>query len=1033
MKRITTIVLFLFLGLHFAFAQGRIITGTVTSAKDGLTIPGVQVVVKGTTNGTTTNSDGIYNLNVAPSATILQFTFIGMKTVEVEIGNQTTINIVMEEDLLLLDEVIVVAYGTAKKESYSGSVSVVKSDQLTKRPTVSIARALQATSPGVQVASTTGAAGSDPTIRIRGLGSITSSQDPLWVVDGVAGATQPNLEDIETISILKDAAASSLYGSRAGNGVILVTTKKGESGKTKFEVRFKNGYANRTTDKFELLNAGEFMQQSWKGIKNYADDKGQTWLSDRGYASSAEYAHANLIALAGQNPYDVAQPFDENGNLVAGAHLMYDTDWFDLIHKTGVTKQIDVSASGGNDNTTFYISGGYYDQSGITDPDFYKRYSAQINLNSKVNNKLSIGINSNFRHEMTQGIYTTSNGTSTGYAAYNYPNNVSLYLLDDNFQPIIGADGNPEYNYFNKVAQDYNPIALTKLNPRGSKSTQFTLSPYLIYEIIPGLTFKSLWSANMYFYDDFHFENPYHGDGKSVNGRSTKEWRESRSYTSSNTLTYNKTINDRHEFNIMAGYEFEKYSWHNIEAQAKNYAIPLSDELSVGGSPNYTLSSTEENSMISYFGKIQYNLDKKYYLGGSIRRDGSSRFSPTNSNNWGNFYSGEATWRLIEEDFIKNMNIFNNLKLRTSYGTSGNNSIGEYKYLPLYTAESSYLELVGLRNSQLANPNLSWEKNAVFNIGLDFTILNEKLDVTVEYFNRKSDGLIMDRPLPLSTGWESKIENIGALQNNGIEFSLRSLNARNSNLTWTTDFNISFYKNKITELSQEEIIDDNRRWVIGNSTKEWYMREWAGVNPLNGAAQWWKDVVDANGNPTGERELTENYDAADRYELGSSLPKFYGGITNTVLYKDFTFSMTFYFSVGGKVYDKLEELTMHDGSKYGYQLNKNILNAWTPENTNTDVPRFVYSNQSKSSSISSRFLHDGSFLRLSNISINYNVPKKIASKAGFDSASIYATGDNLWVLTSYKGNDPEQGIDGLNGFATIPNIRTITFGIRIGF
>lgn len=1032
-KLLFLLAFFAFIGSQSLFAQNRVITGTVTSANDGSTIPGVQVIVKGTLNGTTTNLDGVYNLSVAESATVLQFTFIGMKTTEVEIGNQSTINLVMEEDLLLLDEVIVVAYGTATKESFSGSVSVVKSEQLVKRPTTSLAKALQAQSPGVQVLSTSGAAGSDATIRIRGLGSITSSQSPLWVVDGIIGGTQPNLEDIENISILKDAAAASLYGSRAGNGVILVTTKKGKAGKTKFQIHYKNSIANRTRAKFELLDAADFMQVSWSGIKNYADSRGQEWLTNAGYSSSADYAHERLVSLAGKNPYNVDQPFDDNGNLVSNAQLMFDNDWFDDIFQTGITKQIDVSASGGNDNTKFYLSGGYYDQTGIVDPDFYKRYTVQMNFTSKVNSKLEIGMNSSFRHASQRGVYSTSNGTSTGYASYRYPNNVPLYELDDNFQPIVGADGNLVYNYTNKVAQDYNPIALTKLNPRGNKSTRFTLSPYLKYEIIPGLVFKSLWSAQMYFYDSFHFENPYHGDGKSVGGRSSKTWRESILYTSSNTLTYNKTFNDRHQINVLAGYEFEKYSWHNISAQAKSYGIPISDELSVGGSPSYTRSATSENSMISYLAKVQYNLDKKYYFGASIRRDGSSRFSPVDNRNYGNFYSGEASWRLLEEAFFKNLNVFDNLKLRTSYGTSGNNRIGEYQYLPLYTVEQSYMELVGLTHTQLANEFLSWEKNKIFNIGLDFALFNNKLDMSIEYFNRISDGLIMDRPLPLSTGWEDKIENIGSLKNNGLEFSLRTLNVRNGDLTWTTDFNLSFYTNKITALSQEEIITSNRLWVIGNSLKVWYMREWAGVNAANGAGQWYKDILDTNGDPTGERELTEDYDDADRYELGESLPDFYGGMTNIVSYKDFTFSATVYFSVGAKIYDGLEQSAMHDGANYGYNLSKDVLNSWTPTNTNTDVPIYAYNNQSRSGYYSSRFLHDGTFVRLSNVSINYTIPNNVVARAGLESANVYVTGDNLLVLTSYRGNDPEQGIDGNNGFATIPNIRTITFGVRLGF
>jgi TonB-linked SusC/RagA family outer membrane protein len=1024
------------------------IKGKITD-NEGAPLPGTTVMEKGTLNGVTTDFEGKFVLKVANSESVLRISYIGFESQELIVGQQTNFTIVMQASTSNLDEVIVVAYGTSTKKSFTGSVSVIKPRELTKQPTTSITKALQATSPGVQVLSETGAAGSEATIRIRGLGSIASNSDPLWVIDGVAEtvvlmhddedkidratATRPNLDDIESISILKDAAAASLYGSRAGNGVIIITTKKGRTGKTRFKFKTEYGISNRTRSKFELLDASEFLKVSWNGIKNYADDKGQAWLTKGGYTSSADYAHKNLVNFAGKNPYNINQPFDDNGNIVSGAKLMYDTDWFNLVHQTGTTKKYNLSVSGGNDKTTFYISGGYYDQKGIVAPDFYTRYSAQINVKSNVTDKIKIGINSNFKHSMTRGVYDMTNGTSTGYAAYTYPNNVPLYKLDENFKPIIGDDGQPEYNYENKVSQDFNPIALTKLNTRRSKSTLFTLSPYLQYKIIPGLTFKTIWGGKMYFYDDLHFENPYHGDGKSVNGRSTKEWRESRLYTSSNTLTYDKIIKEKHNINVLLGYEFEKYEWHNIEAQTKNFAIPVSDELSIGGSPEYARSKTSENSMISYFSKVDYNYDNKYYVGISFRRDGSSRFSSVDNRNYGNFYSISGSWRLSKEDFIKNLGFFNSLKLRASYGTSGVNNIGEYKYLPLYTVESSYMELIGLRNSQLTNSNLLWEKSKILNIGINFSIFNNKLDVSIEYYKKESDDLLLDKPLPLSTGWENKIENIGALQNDGFEFNLISLNVHTKDFEWFTNFNLSFYKNKITALSQDEIIDENKRWVVGNSLKVWYMREWAGVNPENGAGQWYKDILDSDNKPTGKREKTENYDAATRYELGESLPDFYGGMTNTLVYKDFTFSMTLYFSVGSQIYDDLEQETMNDGENFGYQLNKKVLNAWTPENPNTEVPRYVYNNRSKSNYMSSRFLHDGSFLRLSNISLNYSIPKRIISNIGLESANVYVTGDNLWVWTSYEGNDPEQGIDGLNGTNIVPNIRTITFGIKIGF
>jgi TonB-linked SusC/RagA family outer membrane protein len=456
-------LIFMFCGFMLAVnAQQKTVTGTVTGSDDGLAIIGATVQIKGTTSGVATDLSGKYSIAVTEGAVIV-IRYVGMRTQEVTVGSANVYDVVLEPDFLGVDEVVVVAYGTTKRESFTGSASVVRSDQLAKTPTTSIVKALQANATGVHVVTANSASNAEPIIRIRGIGSITADANPLWVVDGIVGASVPNLNDVESVTVLKDAAAASLYGSRAANGVIVVTTKKGVQGKTRFTYLGKQSYATRTTNKFEMLNASEFMQKSWQGLYNYAVDQAN--------ANPAGYAHANLNLLAGKNPFNVAQPFDNNGNLVSGAQLMYDQSWFDLAFKTGVISEHNLTASGGDGNTKFYFSGSYIDQEAITVPDELQRFMGHINVTTQVNKKVSVGYTSTLRHQMGNTVKDITNGSGTGYTAYTYPNNVPLYDLDSNFEPVIGSDGKPVYNWDNLVSKDYNSIAQTELDPRGSRST----------------------------------------------------------------------------------------------------------------------------------------------------------------------------------------------------------------------------------------------------------------------------------------------------------------------------------------------------------------------------------------------------------------------------------------------------------------------------------------------------------------------------------------------------------------------------------
>jgi TonB-linked SusC/RagA family outer membrane protein len=1024
------LLVFVFCVPVLAVQAQKAISGTVISSEDNLPVIGATVLVKGTTTGVTTDVSGHFNLSV-PEGSILEIRFVGLRTKEVPVGESSIYDVVLDPDLLGVDEIVVVAYGTTKKETYTGAASVVKSDKLISTPTTSVVKALQANATGVHVVNADGASDSEPVIRIRGTGSITASAAPLWVVDGISGGTVPNLNDIETVTVLKDAAAASLYGSRAANGVILVTTKKGQPGKTVFTYRGKQSYATKTTNKFEMLNASEFMQKSWQGLFNYATDLGDDlYGTEDDYLSPADYAHRNLVLLAGKNPFNVDQPFDDNGNLVSNARLMFDESWYDLAHRTGQISEHNLTAQGGDERTKFYFSGTYYKQKAITVPDQVTRAIGHISLETMVNKKIKVGTTSTLKYSEGNTVNDITNGSGTGYAAYTYPNNVPLYELDANFQPVVGADGNLAYNWNNLVSKDYNPIAQTKLDPRGNRKTSISQSLNFNWNIVKGLVFDTKANGKIDYVNTDFFRNPYHGDGKAYQGSSEKNTSDTRTLFTSSTLAYDKSFAVLH-MNLLGGYETEKYIQKTVLAAAKGFDVPFSDELDIASAPFDYGSSTTETSMISYFSRLILDFGSKYYLQGSFRRDGSSRFGPRVR--WGNFWSVAGSWRLSQENFLAGISWLDDLKIRVSYGTNGNQAVPPYAYLPTYELGYNYDYYVGMVHNRLPNYDLGWEKNVTTNVAIEFGLL-QRLTGSVEWYSRLSDALLMDKPLPPSTGFTSILSNIGGLRNSGIEAELHSTNIANSNFVWLTDFNISTLKNEITALSQEEIISGTKRWIIGNSLYTWYIREYAGVDPDTGEAMWYKDILDGEGNPTGERETTKDYNSADRYELGRSIPNLFGSITNTfTFYKNFHFSFQFYWSVGGKVYNSLMQMTMNDGERYGYQLNKEVLNSWQQPGDDTDVPRFVYNNSTQSNYQSSRFLEDASFLRLRNVSLSYELPKKLLGNSGISSASVFVNGDNVLVFTKFKGNDPEQGLSGLITTTEVPNVRTVTCGLSLSF
>ena len=1013
-------------------SRGIEVSGTVVDDSNGEPLVGAAVVVESDkTKYAVTDKNGNYTIENINPGEVMEFTYLGYMTRKIASDGRAELDVRMTTLPTSIDETIVVAYGTAKRGSYTGSASVVKSEVIAANPTTSVVKSLQASAPGVYVVTSSGAAGADPQILIRGTGSITASSSPLYVVDGIISSTMPNTTDIENISVLKDAASASLYGSRAGNGVVMITTKQGREGKPRFTYRGEQGFSTRTNNRFKVLNSEQFMQISWEGLYNYASDNGGDY---QGYGSPAAYANAMLFKVAGTNPFNSDEPFDDNGNLKSGVKVMLDQDWFKEVYRTGLTARHTFDVSGGTDRTKYYLSATYFKQTGIVKPDNMSEVMGRVNLSTKVSNAVTIGYNSIMKYSKgrTESGMNPATYVTPSEVPATFPNNVSKYILDSDFNPVLDAYGNPQYNLENLTFYNgYNPIDNIENDQSGYRNSSFTNTLTFNLKLAPGLVFDTKANALVRNGNSFVFLLPTSGAGMQKHGYTSKSSNETLNLFSTSTLTYEKTC-DKFHFNALAGFESENDTYKSLSITASKIDVPLSDEISLGTQVDSYSSSTAENRMLSVFSGLNADYASKYYVSCSVRRDGSTRFGT--DNRWGTFWSASAAWRITNEEFLKDQNWLNELKLRASYGTNGNCNIPNYQYLALYSLGLKYNGHMGARHSRLANNSLGWEKNAIINVGADFMLFN-RISGSIEWYDRQSKDLLMNMPLPISSGFTSVMDNVGAVKNTGVELDLHSTNVNTKDFTWTTDFNFSTVKNTITALTQDKIYDSSseKLWRVGHSLYQWYGYEFTGVDPQTGLLTWSVDQVDENGNVTGKTTTTNMKEATPR-DLGCSMPNAYGSLTNSLTYKRFTFSFQFYFSLGGQIMNLPYFFTSDNGSNYGGQLNSAWLRRWKKAGDVTDMPRYVYQNPQSAygSYMTSQYLQDASFLRLRTLSLSYALPSAWVNKIGLDGMSIYVNGDNLWVLSKFDGMDPEQGIDGEQDFG-VPNSRTLTLGLTFNF
>lgn len=1042
MKKIKLFLTSFFIVISCAvFAQDISVRGILTDAVTGEPVPYASVQVKGTMIGVSTSESGEYIIR-APGDGTLIFSFIGYATVEVPVNDRAVINVTISPDVESLEDVLVVAYGTAKKSSYSGSAAMVKSDVLLQNPNSSFEKAMQGKVAGLQVVTASGQPGAGTSFRIRGSGSLNASNEPLYVIDGVATTNTQystiaednyssasilstiNPQDIESVTVLKDAAAASLYGSRAANGVVIITTKGGKQGEGKVSFNMQVG-ASSVPTRFDLMSSAEYYQTVFNSY--YSTRKGEGFSP----ADAAAWANSQTQGLITFNPYNMDQPYDANGQLVPSAKIIVNTDWQKEVLKPGLTQDYNLSFSGGTDKISYFFSGGYFDQKGTAPTARFTRYSAKSNIDVKILPWLKAGMNATFSYSRQNTEMAGGAGASPLYNSLYFPNGVPIYMTDKNGNYILDEAGEKQFNWINPVSKDFNPLAIPYMDTNLTKNYRLLASFYGEIKFMEGLTLKTVFAPDFVALYEKVFWNKEHGNGPAYGGRSERHQTYDLMYTSTTTLNFNRTFADKHNVSAMIGYEV----WHSTReyalAQGTNFAFNFMDELAAATSALAPKSWTSNEALQSYIARAEYNYDSRYYISASFRRDGSSVFG--SDNKWGNFYSVGGSWKIDNEDFMKDVNWISALKLRASYGTSGNNmGLGRYQSLGMWAAGDTYNygDYSGFSHTQFANPDLGWEKQAMFNVGVDFGFLNDRVYGSIEYYNKKSKDLLYDFPLPTSHGIESIMMNLAQVQNSGFELELGADIIRTKDWLWNLNFNFSASKDKILDLAgtDEVIMSENKKiWKKGHSQYEFYMPTWMGVDAATGNPLWKK----------GEGTTSE-YALADYDMQGRATPFAFGGLSTGLSWKGINLSIMIYYNLGGKVYDGLYASLMHEGCDTGKNLHRDALKGWTESNHSTEYPKYINANTAMSNSESTRFLYDATYVKLKNLNLSYTLPKHLLKKTGIISdVKVYANIDNLftWFKDDWRGYDDIDifGIGGYSSTPTMPLARTYTFGLNISF
>lgn len=1002
MRKLITMALCVVLAVSQLAAQNRTIRGKVTDGQ-GSPIANASVLVKGSTTGTTTNATGEYSLSIPSTARTLVISSLNFTSQDVTIGNNTTIDVTLASATQDLQEVVVVGYGTRKKTDLTGSVAQVKGTEIENLPFSSVDKALQGKVPGLQSVAASGQPGSAQNIIIRGISSIGGSSNPLWVIDGIpvnsgdASRLQTtanllatmNPNDIESISVLKDAASQSIYGSRAANGVIVVTTKKGKSGQTKYRFDAEVGQSSTAyeNERYRPLTAKEYIDLTREGLVNLGAT--QTQIDN---------------TLAG-----------------LGANSGIDYNWLDNIMRNGTQQQYNLSASGGNEKTTFYLSGGHFIQEGTSINSKLTRTNGTISITHKATDRVSFGFNLN-------GGAINQRAPLNG-GAFGNPILSSYFLLPT--RSAYNTDGS--YNLTN-LGGLHNTIALSDIDKRYLRNATLRGTVYGDVKILENLKFRTMYGVDYNVLEEDQYNNPVHGDGQASVGRAYSYYTRYFNWVWTNTLDLqqNLTKNGDLSMNAQLGYEAQKSSGYLSSVQSQQFPPNFNVTMpSVGALPVTAQATLSEYSFASLFASASVNFQNRFVVSGSFRRDGSSKFSSLYDGKfkYGNFWSVGGTWNVDREGFMDNITFIDQLKLRASYGVNGSNTaIGNYDAPPLVGYGFNYNQLPGSAPSNVGDSSLTWELNKPFNVGFDVAILKNRLSFTFDYYTRTSSDLLLAVPLSRTSGFNTQTKNLGSMTNEGVEVAVSAVAVQSRNFKWDIDFNFANNKNTVTDLPNgADIVNGNLLTRVGQPLNTFFVREYAGVNPANGDPLWYADATHTT--------TTNNYPGvAARIIAGQAQPKYFGSLSNTVTFKGFSLSAQLYYNFGNSVYDGWGSYYL--GSGFGAVYNKvaRQLDRWTTAGQVTDVPRYVYNGNRNFQSSSTFYLAKGDFIRLREVQLGYALPKSVIAKAKLSSVSFYVRGTNLltWVKDKNLSFDPEQGTNSasnLNVF--IP--KTVTVGLNVAF
>lgn len=1001
-KKLLALIVFTLVFANFLFAQNKLITGKVTSKDDGLPIPSVSVKVTGTSIALQTKSDGTYSISVPSTATSLEFSYLGFQTVIEQINNRSIINAMLVGDPKSLNEIVVTGFGVQKKRDIAGAVTQLKGSTIENIPIQSFDRAMQGRMAGVQVAGNNGYPGGAVTVRIRGTGSINAGNNPLYIIDGVQveggdlsrsltssnSLAGLNSNDIESIDVLKDAAAAAIYGAQAANGVVIITTKKGKSGKTQFNVSYQSGI-NEMIRTVPLTNGPEFLAAVYEARANSGINAGRTPSLDPNITTNFQGAYGYLPATFSQAPT---------------------YSWIDEVTRTGKSDIIELTANGGSENTTFFLSGSYNKTQGQLIATDFTRGTFRANLNHKASSKLQFDAKINLATYSQNAVPSSNAGGSMLLSALTVPSIQPIYKADGSFadEPILGTRTT---NVVKSATYDINKGTTNQL--LGSVSGT--------YQIIQGLSFKSSYYLDYTDILEDRYIDPRTLGGSGVSGSASALNTRQINWSTDQVLNYTKKFGQAHDFSALLGFSYRNVINTTITASGQGFPNELFNTLQSAATPTSVSANYTIWRLAGYFTRANYTFKEKYILSATLRYDGSSRFG--DANKFGLFPSVSTAWRISQENFLKDVDFLNELKIRASYGITGNSDIGNFASRSLFIGTGAYNNVGGINPSQLGNDLLTWEESHSANLGLDYAFLKNRITGSVDVFRRTSKNLLLNKPLPTTSGFSSISQNVGEVRNQGLEFEISSSNI-DKGFKWRTDFNWTLLSNKVTKLieGQDRI---GTTVFLGKSLSPIYIVEFAGVNAATGRGFFY----DVNNNPTYLPSESGVTDA--RRIIGYGLPTSYGGLSNTFSYKGVELIVFLQGQFGNTIINNNNFFIERSGAaETNYSL-RAYERRWTTPGQITDQPRFISSepNHRGMTSFTSRNYESGSYVRLKQVSLSYQFDNNLLAKIKMRSAKIFLQAVNLATITGYTGYDPEVVGGDLGVF---PQGKMLTAGIQIG-